>query len=128
MCELVFNLMYATRTGNWALYVSCIEEFIPWCFAYDRQNYARYLIPFLNDMLRLPSSTPEVYNAFFNGEFSVQMGKANPLVATKQTKLSKTPSTETVTPEMATSALVPILQQHSIGCQMHLAEEHTENY
>ena len=69
---------------------------------------------------------PEVYNAFFNGEFSVQMGEANPLVATKQTKLSKTPSTETVTPEVATSALVPILQQHSIGCQMHLAEEHTE--
>ena len=79
-------------------------------------------------MLRLPSSTPEVYNAFFNGEFSVQMGEANPLVATKQTKLSKTPSTETVTPEVATSALVPILQQHSIGCQMHLAEEHAENY
>ena len=29
-------------------------------------------------MLRLPSSMPEVYNAFLNGEFSVQMGEANP--------------------------------------------------
>ena len=50
------------------------------------------------------------------------------LVATKQTELSKTSLTETVRPEVATSALVPILQQHSGGCQMHLAEEHTENY
>ena len=29
-------------------------------------------------MLRLPSSIPEVYSAFLNGEFSVQMGEANP--------------------------------------------------
>ena len=29
-------------------------------------------------MLRLPSSMPEVYNAFLDGEFSVQMGEANP--------------------------------------------------
>ena len=29
-------------------------------------------------MLRLLSSMPEVYNAFLNGEFSVQMGEANP--------------------------------------------------
>ena len=78
ICELVLNLIYATCTGNWTLYLSCIEEVIPWCFGYDRQNYARYLIPFLNDMLRLPSSMPEVYNAFLNGEFSVQMGEANP--------------------------------------------------
>ena len=59
--------------------LSCIEEVIHWCFTYDRQNYSRYLIPFLNDMLRLPSSMPEVYNAFLNGELSVQMGEANPL-------------------------------------------------
>ena len=78
LCELVFYLFYATRTGNRTLYVSCIEEVIPWCFAYDRQNYARYLIPFLNHMLRLPSSMLEVYNASFNGEFLVQMGEANP--------------------------------------------------
>ena len=76
--ELVFNLIYATRTGNWTLYVSCIEEVIPWCFAYDREKYARYLISFLNNMLRLPSSVPEVYNAFFNREFLVQMGEATP--------------------------------------------------
>ena len=60
ICELVLNLIIATRTRNWKLYISCIKEIISWCFAYDRQNYARYLIPFLNAMLRLPSSMPEV--------------------------------------------------------------------
>ena len=60
ICELVLNSIFATRTRNWKLYLSCIEEIIPWCFAYDRQNYARYLIPFLNEMLSLPSSMPEV--------------------------------------------------------------------
>ena len=126
--ELVFNLIYATRTGNWTLYVSCIEEVIPWCFAYDREKYARYLISFLNDMLRLPSSVPEVYNAFLNRGFWYRWEKQPLLVATKQTKLSKTSLTETVRPEVVTSALMPILQQHSVGCQMHLAEENTENY
>ena len=77
ICELVLNLIDATCTGNWTLYLSCIKEAIPWCFAYGHQNYARYLIPFLNNMLRLPSSMPEVYNAILNGEFSVQMGEAN---------------------------------------------------
>ena len=51
LCELLFNLIYATRTGSWNLYhLVCIEEFIIWAFAYDRQNYARYLVPFQNDM------------------------------------------------------------------------------
>ena len=45
----------------------------------DPQNYARYLIPFVNDM-------PEVYNAFLNGEFSVQMGEANPFGLNKADK------------------------------------------
>ena len=35
--------------------------------------YARYLIPFLNDMRSLLVKMPEVQKAFENGEFSVQM-------------------------------------------------------
>ena len=78
LCELLLNLIFATRPGNWKLYLACIEEVIPWTFAYDRQNYARYLIPFLNDMRSLPNKMPQVQNAFENGEFSVQMGDKNP--------------------------------------------------
>ena len=78
LCELLLNLIYATRTGSWNLYLVCVEEVINWAFAYDRQNYARYLVPFLNDMRSLSTTMPEVYAAFSNGQFSIQMGKRNP--------------------------------------------------
>ena len=47
-------------------------------FAYERQKYARYLIPYLNDMRALPTVMPEAYDAFVAGHFSVQMSKDNP--------------------------------------------------
>ena len=78
LCELLLNLIFATRSVNWQLYLSCIEETILWAFAYDRQNCARYLVPYLNGMLGLPVTMLEVYSAFMDGQFSVQMGKVNP--------------------------------------------------
>ena len=54
LSELLLNLVFGTRSGNWGLYLSCIEEVIPWPFAYDRQKYARSLLPFLNDMCEVP--------------------------------------------------------------------------
>ena len=77
LCELMLNLIFASHTGDWQLYLSCIEEVIPWAFAYDCQNYARYLIPFLDDMRHLSLRMPEVYTAFNKGRF-VQMGARNP--------------------------------------------------
>lgn len=35
LCELLLNLIYATCTGSWDLYLVCIEEVINWAFAYD---------------------------------------------------------------------------------------------
>lgn len=45
---------------------------------HDRHNYARYLVPFLNDMRSLPVTMPEVYSAFKDGQFSVQISRNNP--------------------------------------------------
>ena len=78
LCELLLNLIFSTCSGNWELYLACIEEVIPWAFAHDRHKYARSLLPFLNDMRDLPATFPEVYAAFCNGEFSVQMSPSNP--------------------------------------------------
>ena len=30
LCELLMNNVFATRSGNWELYLSCIKEVIPW--------------------------------------------------------------------------------------------------
>ena len=46
-------------------------------FAYDHQNYARYLIPFIDGMCNLPNLMPDVHKAFMNDEFAVQMYNTN---------------------------------------------------
>ena len=78
LCELLLNLIFATHSGNWELYLACTEEVIRWAFAHDRHKYARSLLLFLNDMRDLPATFPEAYAAFCNGEFSVQMSPSNP--------------------------------------------------
>ncbi|KAL8580891.1 hypothetical protein ACOMHN_039591 [Nucella lapillus] len=51
---------------------------IPWCFAYDRLNYARYLPAYYAQMTNLAASQPEIYKAFKDGNFSVQLTESNP--------------------------------------------------
>ena len=78
LCELLLNLIFATRSGNWELYLTYIEKVITWwSFAHDRHKYARSLLPSLNGMRDLPATFPEVYTAFCNGEFSVHMSLSN---------------------------------------------------
>lgn len=33
---------------------------IPWCFAYDKVNYARYVSPYFAQMINLAETKPEV--------------------------------------------------------------------
>ena len=51
---------------------------IPWCFAYDRLNYARYLPYYFATMCRLSMDDPDVYQHFMQGGISVQIGSSNP--------------------------------------------------
>ena len=54
-----------------------IKAVIPWMFAYDRLNYAKYLPLYYNQMLSLPMEHPEVNGHLKNGGMSVQLGMAN---------------------------------------------------
>ncbi len=76
--DILLGLLCACREGNWQLYLSAIHEMIPWCFAYDRLNYARYLPPYFAEMSNLPTTFPEVYKHFQSGGFSVQLASDNP--------------------------------------------------
>ena len=51
LVSLLLNLIRASREGNWNLHLLAINELIPWCFVYDRTNYARYLPWYLLQML-----------------------------------------------------------------------------
>ena len=57
------------RTSDWDLLLA---------YAYDNYNYARYLTPWLSEMLTLETSHPEVYQQFKKGNFSVQLSETNP--------------------------------------------------
>jgi len=42
MVESLLMFVTATREGNWNLHLSALQAMVPWLFAYDRANYARY--------------------------------------------------------------------------------------
>ena len=73
LVEILLRLIWASREGNWALHLASIRALIPWCFAYDRLNYARYLPYYYAQMSQLASTHPEVFSEFMEGGFSVQM-------------------------------------------------------
>ena len=77
MVELLLNTIYACRAGKWELLLECIRDVVAYAFAYDNFNYARYLTPFLGEMLNLEVDHPEIYNAFIQGHFSVQLSEGN---------------------------------------------------
>ena len=80
MVELLLQTIYSIRSGNWELFIECIREIIPYTFAYDNLNYARYLSAMLGDMLSLPTDMlslptefPEIYEEFVRGNFAAQL-------------------------------------------------------
>ena len=60
------------------LHLAATKAIIPWCFAYDRLNYAPYMTYYYAQMSRLEVDHPEVHAHFLQGGFAVQLGKTNP--------------------------------------------------
>lgn len=75
--ENILCILYATRTGDWTLYVESIRSLLPWTFAYDRQNYARYLTLHFMEMVNLEENHKSIYEEFMKGNFSVQLTEGN---------------------------------------------------
>ena len=76
--HVILGLLRASREGNWNLHINGIRALIPWCFAYDKVNYARYLSAYFAQMTNLPETNPDVHRAFQQGQFSVQRSSNNP--------------------------------------------------
>ena len=43
MTDILLGLIRASREGDWMLHLASVRAMIPWCVAYDRLNYARFL-------------------------------------------------------------------------------------
>jgi len=100
MVEIMLRLLRASREGNWMLHIASIRKMIPWCFAYDKLNYARFLSYYYYvQMSQLHIEHPEVYTYFMNGGFSIQIGSKNPFgrIPVDQT-IEETVNKDTQTP------------------------------
>ena len=72
---------------------------IPWCFAYDRLNYAGYQPAYYAQMTNLAASQPDIYQAFKDGHFSVQLTESNPfgrILVDQMTEVTVNRDTQTV--------------------------------
>ncbi|XP_033475188.1 uncharacterized protein LOC117252428 [Epinephelus lanceolatus] len=78
MVEILLSLIQASREGNQMMHLAAIRAIIPWCFAYDKLNYARYLPYYYAQMSCLDIDYPDVSAHFVEGGFSVQLGRNNP--------------------------------------------------
>ena len=73
MTELLLHTIYSIGNRDWDLLLVCIRNIIPYTFAYDNINYARYLTVMLRDMLQLPYSFLGIYEEIMRGNFAAQL-------------------------------------------------------
>ena len=73
MVDLLFNIIYFQRSGNWSGYLQAIAEFLPFCFSLNRQNYAKNLSYHYVHMLNLPTSHPTLNRHLEDGGFTASI-------------------------------------------------------
>ena len=71
VCVFVRSL----READFAMYLDALTELVPWFYALDHTNYARWIPVHLRDMAGLLMKHPEVNRKFNAGHFTVQKTK-----------------------------------------------------
>lgn len=69
---LVLSFIRSYREADFKLYTESLSALIPFFFALDHMNYARWLPIHLRDMLSLESCHPRIFAEFSNGNFAVR--------------------------------------------------------
>jgi hypothetical protein len=68
---IIFMFLRAQRDGNFILYVESLYKLVPWFFALDQTNYARWLPVHIRDLATLSQVLPEVHSEFQAGNFVI---------------------------------------------------------
>jgi len=68
----VDNLIRSDREGDWNLHLQTVQSLLPIFAAFDSTNYLRWCSLYLEDMRKLPSTAPEIHQAFQEGKFVVK--------------------------------------------------------
>ncbi|XP_045131595.1 uncharacterized protein LOC123516404 [Portunus trituberculatus] len=69
---LLMTYVRSLRESDFDLYVEILSKLIPWFFALDHVNYARWASVHVRDMISLEHMHPEVVEDFRNGGFTVR--------------------------------------------------------
>ena len=72
MVEILLRFVRAERAGDWNLHIDSLSDMLPYFFAYDRINYARWGSVYFADMKSLPWSAKEVHEEFLSGNHPVK--------------------------------------------------------
>jgi len=70
LCLLVS--VRSQRQSSFSLYLDAQTEVVPWFFALDHTNYARWIPAHLRDITELPTKHPDVARGFNAGNFTIQ--------------------------------------------------------
>ena len=99
LVDVMLNFLRSSREGIWAMHLKAVQDMIPWVFAYDNTNYARYLSHYYAEMSHLKTEHPEAHGFLQHGGFSVQLGPRNPFgrIPVDQT-IEETVNKDTQTP------------------------------
>lgn len=72
MVEDLLLFIRATREGNWTLHLSTVQSMLPWFFACDKVNYARYLTAYWVEMSNLEDTHLTAHQQLLSGDFVAQ--------------------------------------------------------
>ena len=65
----ILQLVHAIRNANFSQYQESLMSLIPWMFALDQVNYARWLAVHIGDMSALHITHPAIHAQFCLGSF-----------------------------------------------------------
>ena len=72
MLHLYHEFSSSIRTGDLDLYVNCLPRLSIFFFVFNQPNYARWIIRYHDNLLRLKDTHPQVEEEFREGGFSVK--------------------------------------------------------
>ena len=71
MVSLLIRFIRASRIADWKLHLQCVFRMAPWRFAYERQNYARFMSYWVQ-MVQLAATHPAAHAFLQEGGFPLQ--------------------------------------------------------
>ena len=64
MMDILFSFQRSLKLGDWLAHIESTKQMLSYFFAYDHQNYARYLTYYWAEMTTLSQTHPDVYQQF----------------------------------------------------------------